>query len=49
MSDGNGVNVVFCAGKDGILFVMGPHSKDLDRSYFLQDLIDEAVLDIDAA
>ena len=47
--DENGVNIVFNEEEDGILFVMSPHSKNLDRSYFLQDLIDEAVLDVDAA
>ena len=30
------------------LFVMSPHSNDLDGPYFIQDLVDEAVLDIDA-
>jgi len=49
MLNGNRVNSVINEEKDGILFVMSPHSKDLDRSYFLQDLIDETVLDIDAA
>jgi len=29
------------------LFVMSPHSEDLDGSYLFQDLIDETVLDID--
>ncbi len=31
------------------LFVMSPHSNDLDGSYLFQGLIDEMVLDIDPA
>jgi hypothetical protein len=32
----------------GSLFVMSPHSNNLDGPYFLQDLIDKPVLYIDA-
>ncbi len=41
---------LFCDGQlfiddVGFLFVMSPHSNDLNGPYFFQDLIDEAVLD----
>ena len=35
-------------GREGLL-VMGPHAKHLDDALFFDDLIDEAVLNINAA
>ncbi len=38
----------FFMGDTRCLFIMGPHSNDLDGPYFFQDLVDEAALDNDA-
>ena len=31
------------------LLVMGPHAKNLDHVFFLENLVDEAMLDVDSA
>ena len=31
------------------LLVMGPHAKNLDHVFFLKNLVDEAMLDVDSA
>jgi hypothetical protein len=45
---------VACIGTANLLYVVaslvvGPHAKNLDHVFFLQNLVDEAMLDVDSA